>query len=99
MLTCASENETASFEVQSRPFSGLYAGLLGLMGVLGLSLNAVVLVGVCGNARLGTASICQPQRARVARLFLVQHTKTGEKYQNGHKIYQMAIKYTKLQKN
>jgi hypothetical protein len=26
---------------------------------------------------------------------LVQHTKTGEIYHNDHKIYQMAIKYTK----
>jgi hypothetical protein len=28
---------------------------------------------------------------RVARFFLVQHTKTGENIPNDHKIYQMAI--------
>jgi hypothetical protein len=31
---------------------------------------------------------------RVARFFLVQHTKTGKNLQK-HKIYQMANKYTK----
>jgi hypothetical protein len=30
------------------------------------------------------------------QFFLVQHTKTGEKVPNGHKIYQMATKYTNI---
>jgi hypothetical protein len=30
---------------------------------------------------------------RVARFFLLQHTKTGENIPNYHKIYQTAIKY------
>jgi hypothetical protein len=42
------------------------------------------------------ASHCQLS-TRVARFFLAQHSKTGEIYQNYHKIYQMAIKYTKRQ--
>jgi hypothetical protein len=33
--------------------------------------------------------------SRVARFFMVQHTKTGENIPNNHKIYQMAIKYAK----
>jgi hypothetical protein len=33
--------------------------------------------------------------SRVARFFLVQHTKTGKIYKNDHKIHQMAITYTK----
>jgi hypothetical protein len=39
---------------------------------------------------------------RVARFFLTQYTKTGEIYKiaatlpNGHKIYQMAVKYSKV---
>jgi hypothetical protein len=32
-------------------------------------------------------------RARVARFFLVQLTKTGENIPNDHKIYQMAVKH------
>jgi hypothetical protein len=32
---------------------------------------------------------------RVARFFLVQHTKTGKYIPNRHKIYQMATKYAK----
>jgi hypothetical protein len=32
---------------------------------------------------------------RVARFFLVEHTKTGKMYQNNHKIYQIATNYTK----
>jgi hypothetical protein len=36
---------------------------------------------------------------RVARFFLVQHTKTGENIPNNHKIYQMARKYTRWPKN
>jgi hypothetical protein len=35
-----------------------------------------------------TASLCM---TRVARFFLVQHTKTGKIDQKYHKIYQMAI--------
>jgi hypothetical protein len=34
-----------------------------------------------------------PRRTRVARFFLVQHTKTGENIPNDHKIYQIDIKY------
>jgi ATP:corrinoid adenosyltransferase len=42
-----------------------------------------------------------------ARFFLVQHTKTGKIYQNGHNIYQMAmyityqmfVKYSEWQQN
>jgi hypothetical protein len=33
--------------------------------------------------------------ARVARFFLLQHTKTGKNRQNNQKMYQMTIKYTK----
>jgi hypothetical protein len=33
------------------------------------------------------------ERHRVARLTLLQHTKTVKMYQNDHKIYQMAITY------
>jgi hypothetical protein len=33
--------------------------------------------------------------SRVARFFLVQHTKTGKNVPNNHKIYQMATKHTK----
>jgi hypothetical protein len=29
---------------------------------------------------------------RVARIFLMQHTKTGKNIPNDHKIYQMALK-------
>jgi hypothetical protein len=56
MSTCAAaaNNQSLIGELHSRPFSGLYAGLLGLMGLTGLVLNSVVLVGVVGNARLGT---------------------------------------------
>jgi hypothetical protein len=36
-----------------------------------------------------------PVSSRVARFFLVQHTKTGKNVPNYHKIYQMSIKYTK----
>jgi hypothetical protein len=32
---------------------------------------------------------------RVARFFLIQHTKAGQNIPNGHKIWQMAVKYTK----
>ena len=53
MDNCA-QNTTFSDTVQQRPYSGLYAGLLGLMGLSGIFLNSVVLVGVCGNAKLGT---------------------------------------------
>ena len=53
MDNCA-ENITLTETLQNRPYSGLYAGLLGLMGLSGIFLNSVVLVGVCGNARLGT---------------------------------------------
>jgi hypothetical protein len=53
--TCATSNYTSDDdEVVSRPYGNLYAGLLGLMGLLGVLLNSLVLVGVCGNARLGT---------------------------------------------
>ena len=53
--TCAFTNLTLDgAEVTARPFSTLYASLLGLMGLLGIILNSVVLIGVCGNARLGT---------------------------------------------
>jgi hypothetical protein len=31
--------------------------------------------------------------ARVARLFFIQHTKTGENIPNNHKISKMATKY------
>jgi hypothetical protein len=37
--------------------------------------------------------------SRVARFFLVQHTKTGKNIPNNHKIYQLATKYTKWQYN
>jgi hypothetical protein len=33
--------------------------------------------------------------SRVARFFLVHHTKTGKNVPNEHTIYQMAIKYRK----
>ena len=52
--TCANNNQTLVGELQSRPYSGIYAGLLGLMGLTGVVLNSVVLIGVVGNARLGT---------------------------------------------
>lgn len=53
--TCAATNQTLlQGEIQTRTFSSLYASLLGLMGLTGIVLNSVVLVGVCGNARLGT---------------------------------------------
>jgi hypothetical protein len=32
---------------------------------------------------------------RVARLFMVQHTKTGENIPYNHQIYQMATKYAR----
>jgi hypothetical protein len=32
---------------------------------------------------------------RVARFFLIKHTKTGKNIPNGHKIYPRAIKYAK----
>jgi hypothetical protein len=44
---------------------------------------------------------CDVMTCRVARLFSLQHTKTGKIYQitinlqNGLIIYQMAVKYTK----
>jgi hypothetical protein len=37
-------------------------------------------------------------RTRVARFFLVQHTKTGKIYPNYLKLYQMAINFTKWQR-
>jgi hypothetical protein len=33
---------------------------------------------------------------RVARFFVVQHTKTGKNLPNDHKIYKMAIKYAPI---
>jgi hypothetical protein len=36
---------------------------------------------------------------RVARFFLLQHTKKGENLPNNHKIYQIATKYTKWPQN
>jgi hypothetical protein len=36
---------------------------------------------------------------RVARSFLVQHTKTGRNIPNDHKAYQIVTKYTKLSQN
>jgi hypothetical protein len=36
---------------------------------------------------------------RVARFFLAQHTKTGNHVPNDHKMYQMAIKYSKWSQN
>jgi hypothetical protein len=47
----------------------------------------------------------KPKAVSVAGFFLAQHTKTGkdvpndEKYTEGHKMYQMAVKYTKLPHN
>jgi hypothetical protein len=37
------------------------------------------------------ASETDRRPGRVARFYLVQYTKMGKIYQNGHKIYQMAI--------
>jgi hypothetical protein len=37
--------------------------------------------------------------ARVARFFLLQHTKTGKNRQNNQKMCQMTIKYTKWLQN
>jgi hypothetical protein len=39
------------------------------------------------------------EHPRVARFFLVPHTKMGEKLPTDHKIYQMVAKYTKCQQN
>ena len=55
LSTCAATNITDDGdEVNARTHSTLYASLLGLMGLLGVILNSIVLIGVCGNARLGT---------------------------------------------
>jgi hypothetical protein len=40
------------------------------------------------EAQLFVPALC----TRVARFFLVQHTKTGENIPNYHKVYQMAVK-------
>jgi hypothetical protein len=40
----------------------------------------------------------QADASRVARFFLVQHTKTGKNIPNDYKIDQMTVKYTKWPK-
>jgi hypothetical protein len=54
------------------------------------------------NGRFKAKPICLSEnlRRRVARLFLVQHTNNIQKnIPNGHKIYQIATKYTKCALN